>query len=150
MSTKAKQWEAVRRELETKVTSLQDELSGMRKWCLAALGEAEKRTAELRSQNAATQRQLVEETQRKIEAIQAAEANLHKLQEEKKLKLMVYGQTLTKHKEMAEEAVWRRCFRNASANHREMWAGQEKHTVQRNTNVGVIESHFESHSKIDS
>jgi predicted nucleic acid-binding Zn-ribbon protein len=104
MSTKAKQWEAVRRELETKVTSLQDELSGMRKWCLAALGEAEKRTAELRSQNAATQRQLVEETQRKIEAIQAAEANLHKLQEEKKLKLMVYGQTLTKHKEMAEEA----------------------------------------------
>jgi chromosome segregation ATPase len=104
LSTKAKQWEGVRKELEAKVISLQDELAGMRKWCLAALGEAEKRTGELRAQNAATQRQLIEETQRKVEAIQAAEANLQKLQEEKKLKLMVYGQTLTKHKEMAEEA----------------------------------------------
>ena len=104
LSAKAKQWEGVRRELEAKVTSLQDELTGMRKWCLAALGEAEKRTGELRAQHAATQRQLIEETQRKVEAIQAAEANMLKLQEEKKLKLMVYGQTLTKHKEMAEEA----------------------------------------------
>ena len=104
LSAKAKQWEGVRRELEAKVTSLQDELTGMRKWCLAALGEAEKRTGELRAQHGATQRQLIEETQRKVEAIQAAEANMLKLQEEKKLKLMVYGQTLTKHKEMAEEA----------------------------------------------
>lgn len=104
LSTKARQWESVRRELEAKVISLQDELSGMRKWCLAALGEAEKRTGELRSQNAAVQRQLVEETQRKVEALQSAEDNMRKLQEEKKLKLMVYGQTLTKHKEMAEES----------------------------------------------
>ena len=103
-TSKAKQWEMVRTELEGKVASLQEELTGMRKWCLAALGEAEKRTAELRTQNAGLQRQVVDEAQRKADALHAAETNLQKLQEEKKLKLMVYGQTLTKHKEMAEEA----------------------------------------------
>eukprot|EP01045_Picozoa_sp_COSAG04_P034447 COSAG04_NODE_7541_length_1111_cov_1.677866_1_plen_62_part_10 len=37
-TSKAKQWEMVRTELEGKVASLQEELTGMRKWCLAALG----------------------------------------------------------------------------------------------------------------
>ena len=88
-TSKAKQWEMVRTELEGKVASLQEELTGMRKWCLAALGEAEKRTAELRTQNAGLQRQVVDEAQRKADALHAAESNMQKLQEEKKLKLMV-------------------------------------------------------------
>ena len=39
---------------------------------LAALGEAEKRTAELRTQNAGLQRQVVDEAQRKADALHAA------------------------------------------------------------------------------
>jgi DNA repair exonuclease SbcCD ATPase subunit len=100
----SQKWEALRVELEGKVAASQAELSGMRKWCLAALGEAEKRTAALREQNAGLQRRLAEEARKGLEAQQAAEATSQKLQEEKKLKLMVYGQTLAKHKEMAEES----------------------------------------------
>eukprot|EP01048_Picozoa_sp_COSAG05_P002438 COSAG05_NODE_100_length_19386_cov_396.467154_12_plen_555_part_00 len=101
--TSLKQWDVVRSELEAKVATSQEELSGMRKWCLAALGEAEKRTAAVREQAMTLQRRLSEETRRAAESQQLMDSTLQKLQEEKKLKLMVYGQTLTKHKEMAEE-----------------------------------------------
>ena len=77
----------------------------MRKWCLAALGEAEKRTAAVREQATTLQRRLSEETARATESQRMMDATLQKLQEEKKLKLMVYSQTLAKHKEMAEEAA---------------------------------------------
>jgi chromosome segregation ATPase len=95
----------VRSELEAKVATSQEELSGMRKWCLAALGEAEKRTAAFREQAMVLQRRLGEETKRTAEALNAQELTVRKLQEEKKLKLMVYGQTLAKHKEMSQEAT---------------------------------------------
>eukprot|EP01047_Picozoa_sp_COSAG01_P106383 COSAG01_NODE_35495_length_531_cov_0.662037_1_plen_108_part_01 len=93
--TSLKQWDVVRSELEAKVATSQEELSGMRKWCLAALGEAEKRTAAVREQAMTLQRRLSEETRRAAESQQLMDSTLQKLQEEKKLKLMVYGQTLT-------------------------------------------------------
>ena len=96
--------EGMRLELESKVVSLRDELSTMRQWALSALGEAERRAAELQEQNAALCRQVEESRHAADDTARRVEAHEHSLQEEKKLKLIVYGQTIAKHKEMEEES----------------------------------------------
>lgn len=102
-AAKAAAEDGARLELETKVVSLRDELSTMRQWALGALGEAERRAAELREQNVVLCRQADDAKQIAYENGRMAESKQQALQEEKRLKLIVYGQTMTKHKGLEDE-----------------------------------------------